>query len=80
MKNNLDFLQNTILNTAKNMENTEKSLSPLADTVFEQQLEIIKLQSKIYQLEGRISDLNCKILNAAMLFEDVLDILDTDND
>jgi uncharacterized coiled-coil protein SlyX len=80
MKNNLDFLTQTILNTAKNMENTEKSLSPLADTVFEQQLEIIKLQSKIYQLEGRISDLNCKILNAAMLFEDVLDILDTDND
>ena len=60
------------------MENTEKSLSPLADTVFEQQLEIIKLQSKIYQLEGRISDLNCKILNAAMLFEDVLDLLDID--
>jgi hypothetical protein len=60
------------------MENTEKSLSPLGDTVFEQQLIILDLQGKIYQLEGRISELNCKILKASMLFEDVLDLLDID--
>ena len=60
------------------MENTEKSLSPLGDTVFEQQLIILDLQGKIYQLEGRISELNCKILKASMLFGDVLDLLDID--
>jgi hypothetical protein len=60
------------------MENIEKSLSPLGDTVFEQQLIILDLQGKIYQLEGRISELNCKILKASMLFEDVLDLLDID--
>ena len=75
---NLDFLQNTILNTAKTMENT--ILTPvqinLADEVTKLQIENMKLETEILKLKGQISDKNIAILRAAMLLDEVIEKYD----
>ena len=72
---NLDFLQNTILNTAKTMENT--ILTPaqitLADEVTKLQIENMKLETEILKLKTQIADKNIAILKATMLFDEVLE-------
>ena len=69
-----NFLQNTILNTAKTMENTELTTAQktLGDHVTYLQIENIKLETEIIRLKTQIADQNIAILKATMLFDEVL--------